>query len=698
MFKINWTYEKEGRAYASDYNQEKGSIFIIKGKVGSGKTTLLEILALGFEVLKDKKTFLKPDLRDRIERLISPNACLGYKFVVKDPKDKIVIESKKDKKSKAIEHTINGKRVMSERMIENFKVIFDTPDKPVEKIRNMKTDLIETLAKNIGYVKDSREIVMTRLSEIEEFENYEKTKQKYEERIKTKKKEFKECETILKEKGRQYEEANQRYVNATYNYLENKLIDLDVQLKEANRQRKQVEQANIKNPDSRISKAMRGINDTLNLVRKITIDKKLYIKETIDSIKPKNKAQEYGDLFLEICTSCNQKTQELTNIKCIQFAKICQMIVDALSGNKLLHEELKEERPYKLIESLINLLKEYETVDITIPGFNKTINEILIKLEDERTLLGEKLKEKEQIEDVITHLTTLRDLLNKIASLAEEKAKYGLTDKFNHISYGADLADIEAQIKKIEDDLESTEKRFIKIEDEYDKLPKKMRHIVETKPLEYLETVKNTLYDGVQQYRQIKNEIENRIKIDETMIIEHKKKTTPKYLKHKEKLNVLSEQLYKILSKLQNSQRYLMELEVSAKTKYVQEPEAIKFYGLLSKYLAAITKIVYFEGKVFPLKEIDVINSKFILKGDKKLDLIELSTGQSQALSLLYQLKQPSDRKKIVLFDEIGNLDEETLNLVINELRSQIADGRVLLAIFSKADDVHSKPIVKMLA
>ena len=116
--------------------------------------------------------------------------------------------------------------------------------------------------------------------------------------------------------------------------------------------------------------------------------------------------------------------------------------------------------------------------------------------------------------------------------------------------------------------------------------------------------------------------------------------------------------------------------------------ESEKFFDALSDYFADILKVIYFEKQQWKVIKVDLFNRCYIIEGRKPIAFPQIGTGHSNLNSLLTRLKQDfSGRKKVVLIDEIGHMDEENLNILLNEIKSQVRDGKIIFALLTRADN-----------
>ena len=65
----------------------------------------------------------------------------------------------------------------------------------------------------------------------------------------------------------------------------------------------------------------------------------------------------------------------------------------------------------------------------------------------------------------------------------------------------------------------------------------------------------------------------------------------------------------------------------------------------------------------------------------------DISTGFNALNSLLAKIKQKyGGRKKILLLDEIGIMDEKNINILLTEIKRQVRGGEVIFAALNLAE------------
>jgi Cu/Ag efflux protein CusF len=107
-----------------------------------------------------------------------------------------------------------------------------------------------------------------------------------------------------------------------------------------------------------------------------------------------------------------------------------------------------------------------------------------------------------------------------------------------------------------------------------------------------------------------------------------------------------------------------------------------QFVRAVGEYLGSQFEPIPFDYKQHKVKFFDIERNLFITKEDRKIHIANLSQGQSKITSLTGSFKKMDpNKKKIVLIDEISELDPQNLENVKKTLKSKLEQGSLLLAV-----------------
>ncbi|MGD0645298.1 MAG: hypothetical protein ABSA75_10375, partial [Candidatus Bathyarchaeia archaeon] len=102
----------------------------------------------------------------------------------------------------------------------------------------------------------------------------------------------------------------------------------------------------------------------------------------------------------------------------------------------------------------------------------------------------------------------------------------------------------------------------------------------------------------------------------------------------------------------------------------------------VGEYLGSQFEPIPFDYKLHRVKFFDIERNVFITADDREIHIANLSQGQSKITSLTGSFKKMDPaKKKIVLIDEISELDPQNLEDVKATLRNKLDEGSLLIAI-----------------
>jgi len=120
-----------------------------------------------------------------------------------------------------------------------------------------------------------------------------------------------------------------------------------------------------------------------------------------------------------------------------------------------------------------------------------------------------------------------------------------------------------------------------------------------------------------------------------------------------------------------------------------------KFVAAVGEYLGNQFEPLAFDYKLHTIKFFDIEKDTFTTSEDRQIPIDKLSQGQSKITTLTGSFKKmDSSKKKIVLIDEIADLDPENLQKVKATLKKKFAEGSLLLAVLVRPPRESSTNII----
>lgn len=673
VFLIEYSFKDGGPLYKEilpESNDQNNSIFLVKGKNDLGKTTVLNMVALGLYGLDS--TDIDNKLKSKMKYLISdhPDDCnFNFKIIHKH----LDLELESVLKNKEIHTFYNGQEVGKDFIENKVKILYDIPDDPAIKLDSAVRLIKANINDYLQYLDRHRQNIQTRFDKINDF--LEK-----EDRIKKLREDFERNKEALNNYNTRLSQINEDLIDLRKNYIVFKGVEDHHKIEALDKQKDQLTrlltQCRKKGAEGGTDKYKKKIG--IFRIALIELKSKMQELENVEKYIDKSDFTKLKGLIGELNKIDNPKQLSEKRLKG-QLA-ILTNIMRNLDENPLNKIELIEEKQNDLFQKMSDLLQQFIEINIEIPGTEgKTINQFIAILERSQRKLRPKVVEKQ---DFLKEREIVSDFYDKFE---EFFASYKDIPDSN-ASELPDTNAIRLNIQKIEKDTNDVRIGVAKYIDEMKQIPKEeIEKILESGKLEedYLGKVK------------LKSDLERKITEKSTKIISIEKaiheidQLTEPTEYNKDELISRLDTIDSIIHKLSSWRKYLESIDIQTGiTTAVKSPESEKFFDALSDYFADILKVIYFEKQQWKVIKVDLFNRCYIIEGRKPIAFPQIGTGHSNLNSLLTRLKQDfSGRKKVVLIDEIGHMDEENLNILLNEIKSQVRDGKIIFALLTRADN-----------
>jgi len=619
----------------------------IQGKNGTGKTTLINVLALALGYLNQEKELeTKPMLKAKLEDFNS-NPSLEYCFRIccakPDPID-IRIERKKGQEPN---RWLNSKPISSETMSAKFDVLFlteDDPSKVVSASRDKLAGYFNNLDRRLVALQGSLNQHLLDIVEYRDIESKEKGLNKEikirEENTKTNKADFSELDELLKK------------------------VELKKDIKEKLELLRDQGQITRRYQDLREKyERLKGKEDD-DLIRKIE-------KERRELSRIEAEIKEHDRSIIQICTSLGTYGESLDTNKLLKndYSELNRLL------QKVQPDQKDETTTLHIVDDMIALLQHYEE-DTVVPLVEKPVRETLkdlyrlkVKLSSDRVLTLAKLLKK-AVEQKKMDLIAFGKAQERVYA-SQQKRK-----------------DLEG-FKEIENEFVESEKRYIALQTAAQENRGKM--------LDEWDKLRSVEGDST-ELRSRLQELDVRIRTEESMKAKYEENLRnlrenatekPKYEHQENQLRSLNERVSKMRENL-----YQWTQILSRPTETRKEFESAKerpgfglsdyqvFVKAVGEYLGEQFEPILYDYKLHKIKFFDIEKRIFVTDTDRKIPIDKLSQGQSKLATLTGTFKKMDpNRKKIVLIDEIADLDPENLQNVKNTLKSRFEDGSLVLTV-----------------
>jgi exonuclease SbcC len=678
--------------------QKIENLIYIKAPNSSGKSTLLNIIALGLYGLNNKK--IDPAIKKKLLSLSdTKHQTLNASFSIEDKYGNIELKSVITNGKPSLIKIENGiEQTMGIDRFENeYNLIYDIPTNPTERLKDLTSEIEIYQERQGNKIQRFSDYLHRTLQEISDSQDPGKVSQLESEVFRATKKESHSQEVLQKT-----EEKNERLKK----YLSSKfLLFYNNRLKEnsSSIQKLVDEQSESVAKKQKKSIASKKLLDNLRMnFAKINGSRDSLTKDLVSLLPTQDKR-------LKLWKGCDE----------LKFEKIEEYASDFEEGDQLkrlsnefsvlLHQEnekveyLNAEREYEIFRAIIKFFEElkrsHKDEEIIIPGIDKSIEDFL-------TLMIEKNRENtlvhQKIELIGKCLKNLDEIINDIDALKNIQFVEFVKQK-EHEAKTIDTPEkvTDTVLKTLREEEKNNRKKI----EEY----KRLCRDFEINP-DYIENYYKKLLESesdLKSYsefteKQVQEEIgenekniatltrdldglKGELKYKRAEIEKLKQKTVHPFHNDIAEITLLSEKTRILAQKFLKSYRdYLSDLKNQNPEKISNvETEKSRYYNELGKYFAKKTKSIIYNGTPHEIEFIDLIKEEILTKKGQKIQFIDFGTGESQAtyLKSLLDTSRNDKRKSIILFDEVGMIDDLRLDQVIASLRKSYDEEKVLLGI-----------------
>lgn len=671
----------------------------IIGPNSSGKSTVLNILALG---LYGERQVTNEKLREQIAYLRdSKHQKLSFSFTLNCEGIEISASKEKgDKKDIVVSEKVNGKTRLldDESFLEKYELIYDIPDNPIRRLSELGNGVKRIQQQCMDRISDMALYVGTLLQGITNAEHVRMDKERLEKDISTKEKESLEVENDLK--------ANSLILKPfrvfAYTKLYIKSID---ELDACKRYLKAIRQE-IKN-----TKRERGEQSPPDKGRLVAFqnarDLRQAYQEMYDwliQIFPKEKKH------LEVKRKSydgNFAVEELQKIYEHDIAKGGD--IDRY-GDLLKAEEEALNRDsridvYNFYSQLVNWIRANAKEDFVLPGIGTTLSTLLSSLDHEIKKGKELIQEHTSIHNSLEKMADVRrlgydlsrDMINMRLSERENSGKRdGVSENDDMAQLEIQKTQLEEKEQKLNRQIDTYLKKCAKLDISEGEIFGNFMAAQQTLDHKYDDIVSSQLEAKVGELESEHATLTARQKLIASQIDANKlalstvkSQESPPFSENYKQLVGIRDTLTGLQFKFRKYSQFI-EIMLRASGRHAgkdsgtpsESNDELSQYSLaVSSYLAHTLGRVRHINKTYELSSVDLLNQKIVTREGKEIRLAEMGTGQSQAAFLVSLLSRPTNRKLIVLFDEVSMLDDSSRNLVFSKIESLYKERKLLAAI-----------------
>jgi hypothetical protein len=676
MFTIEYELQDGGPFYRKDFPSPEDyghNMFFVRGTNDKGKTTMLNMIALGLYANKypeAEKEMISDLLRAKMEYLSSAeieHLKFAYNIVSLDGSTEISVQYDNG----SLTTFLNNEPVGSEYLMESIQVLYDIPEDPLIKLQSSVRLIKENIMDYDRYLQRYRDDTSQKLTQIIDYN-------KKEENLRKNKKLLEDLERDLEikaelEKNARKELTELEIVDKVFSFFEiNDSIEENenkiVSLKE---KRRLLKQKGIGGGTIKFKKQIDDFNNALSSVKEIVKSIKKY-----SNILSEEQNVLFKTIDKKITTLINP--QELSSKNVETWNKEIKKIIVDLKNDPINQEFQTEEKQSELITKIMHVLNDYLTLEMNVPGTNiKNIFSFYRELDNYNKQIEPKISKKKQfievskeIEKLSVRMSDLKVKRIEIPDIEEEQV-----DEYENI---------EKDIKKLKGE---NEKLVIQIaqyipvveslsEDETREIlnnPGRRGHYkIKKEEFEGLKKQVEGLTQKTETYRALNKEL---------AVLEEPPKYNEQWLRNE------YDSCGKLLSKISKWKQVLEPINFRKKDIGVNYNQSKELFEALSEYFAEILQKVYFEKKSWEVTKVDLHNRQYIVKDRKPIKFIQMGTGHTALNSIMARIKQNfGGKKKVILIDEVGHMDEDNIQILVNEIKQQIKRNETLFALITIAD------------
>ena len=694
-----------------------GPIVCFQAPNGMGKSTLLNIISAALYGHRDDPTAhrISPTLQNKIKWLMErKDQKLSYELSLTSPDGKTQLISRKGEGDNdvSVEEIIDGKRQCLPFPIfkEKYFLIYEIPENPVEKLKDITTEVLTKQGDYLSKLKDFR----TYMSDIQN----EIGKARDEDKITSVEGELKELKQELESLNATIASTDDKLIILTKYYNLRGYRDYSTKVLELNQKIRDLkvngatEIVKTKQKTIQSNSQRRAVeiefNDILNNLTQIKEKMSIINSDEIERINPK------------LTSVLNLKLNQILETHIIDRENI-SYVLDYLEQMIIKHQDEDELKNAVTADSFYNdiiaILEEYESRNVSIPGITSSlsdliqllnkeikknngyvkISESLIKCQELITLIRSSLtKLKTNLDSLKIVEANLSSLDNTDEEISENnkkdqyseqiKTKKYIRDKYKAVleESGIDKADFEdmdnirSALKKLEVDHPEYKIIFQQDEDEFGKII-------------------SQLTDDIKKQKDNRDSKKKSFTRKEGLLVDLQSAKPHKYQIYSNVIDGLRNVAEGLDADLI---RFNKTIEKIKSDDLLKSEEDIHYNDCISRYLAKRIPQFPYNGIFYEPTKIDLNKKIIYTTTGKEINTSDISTGQGMSMYIHSLLASDVDynreRKYIVIFDEAHTMDRKSFLPIKNELIKMNNNNQLMFALFVKpnSDDIRVLDLV----
>jgi len=644
----------------------------------------MKIIAFAFRDNEEDSENINQSILEEISDFENRETSLAFDFIIKSPDHALTLEcSYKDNER---HFKINGNDVGVTEVKEKFVVLFDVPEQLQEKLKNSIKNVRTRFKRYIDLVSSYYDDLESLHTKLTDYNNAEKTKKEILYNISNLKSSLSNYNNLLNTYTNQEPSIRKQFVNHQYEILSNEFIEAEKNYKEVdNIIRKN--QNRVKKTSSNGRNLQNEGNELRNMI--------YFSKELFIAKMDKDQRDKFNKILKDIPSlSILDKLNENVISEIYSFYLNQKNDAEKSRTGDTSDRNYKNKQELEFIRKLLNVVEDFVNINPEIPGSGKKVTELLAPLQQREWELSNLVGDDNTMEAIISNCEKIIKQTGKV-SIELKKFKEQRGDHEEEESE-IDFESLKKEKLEWEKKMDLASVELTKLESEYNLITEDEKRDFKVDP-NIVQRYK-TLISNITGVKDKISEINGNITVQEKFLNKYEYLKKPDTERSLDDIEAESNKVNKLLKKLTNYSNKLQNIDLKKmQLRDSSGGDGSELYSKIGEYLASVVEVIYHNKRSYEIKNIDFSRGEYIMAdGSEPIKFNWLGTGARALNALSTKIRQNfKGRKKIILIDEIGDMDNDNQQILLDELKKQVKNGDTLLALLTERDD--SNDSVRMI-
>lgn len=349
-------------------------------------------------------------------------------------------------------------------------------------------------------------------------------------------------------------------------------------------------------------------------------------------------------------------------------------------------------------DKLLSWIRENMGSNYQVPGTEITFSALVERLDSIVESNRESFRRKKQLESLSALIKDLKNEVEKFNEISKE-----ISLKYEDVSsaqrdtryeeINKNSKKLNTQKKDLSDKLQALKSQLLKFEihDEDEVQQAFNVHLMRfpelnkygTTPLQTVNDEVSTLKSNINGYSQKEQKEKLRKESFEKQLEKAEKLKPHKYQDYSEGLSTLLNSIDDLIHMISNWEtlidRYKRK-ESGRRESFQNSSEEDEYFKKISEYLAHRMKFITHIDKRYELREVDLINSRFVAIDGTLIYFPTMGTGQRQQAYLLNRLRY-NDKIILAMFDEVAMMSQSTMQPIVDLMKELRDEGKLMVGL-----------------